>query len=219
MAHNRKERVAYSRMAHPSSGRQGFEQARVSHSRMAHPSSGRQGFEQASFMMHPSSGRDTLNNNPFLPAAAAHATRHSLVSCDHCGVDPIIGVRYKCSTCPDYDLCSSCMDAHDMEHPARQRHPSSHIFLRCAKEYSSTKPQHGMLQNRTGWVHNAQCSECTSPVIGFRYFCTTCGISFCESCEQSFLPNSHQRHGHTLDHSLLKLGRPHGLAELHDVII
>ena len=33
---------------------------------------------------------------------------HSHYYCDHCGADPIIGVRYKCSVCPDFDICERC---------------------------------------------------------------------------------------------------------------
>ncbi len=33
---------------------------------------------------------------------------HVGVTCDSCGVCPIVGVRYKCSACPNYDLCEAC---------------------------------------------------------------------------------------------------------------
>jgi hypothetical protein len=28
--------------------------------------------------------------------------------CDDCGTDPIVGSRYHCERCGDYDLCESC---------------------------------------------------------------------------------------------------------------
>ncbi|XP_063714243.1 uncharacterized protein LOC134842028 [Symsagittifera roscoffensis] len=33
---------------------------------------------------------------------------HHFVTCDQCNASPIVGTRYKCKTCPDYDLCSTC---------------------------------------------------------------------------------------------------------------
>jgi len=41
------------------------------------------------------------------------------VCCDGCGQNPISGLRYKCSVCSDYDLCSACeeRDLHNADHP------------------------------------------------------------------------------------------------------
>ncbi|EGR26986.1 zinc ZZ type family protein, putative [Ichthyophthirius multifiliis] len=33
---------------------------------------------------------------------------HSGFTCDGCETNPILGVRYKCYVCPDYDLCEKC---------------------------------------------------------------------------------------------------------------
>lgn len=33
---------------------------------------------------------------------------HYNVICDGCNVSPIVGPRFKCTTCPDFDLCSVC---------------------------------------------------------------------------------------------------------------
>lgn len=33
---------------------------------------------------------------------------HSGVSCDGCGMNPIIGSRFKCSLCPNFDYCEKC---------------------------------------------------------------------------------------------------------------
>eukprot|EP00455_Lapot_gusevi_P005329 TRINITY_DN1226_c0_g1_i1.p1 TRINITY_DN1226_c0_g1~~TRINITY_DN1226_c0_g1_i1.p1 ORF type:complete len:212 (+),score=62.67 TRINITY_DN1226_c0_g1_i1:33-638(+) len=40
------------------------------------------------------------------------------VGCNICPVFPIVGIRYKCSVCPDFDLCAACESA--------QAHPSDH---------------------------------------------------------------------------------------------
>lgn len=33
---------------------------------------------------------------------------HEGVLCDECGANPLVGFRYKCMTCPDYDICGGC---------------------------------------------------------------------------------------------------------------
>ena len=46
------------------------------------------------------------------------------VQCDGCGITPIVGIRYKCSTCSNYDLCEACEGTKD--------HP--HSFLKLTKQ-------------------------------------------------------------------------------------
>ncbi|XP_030376829.1 protein ref(2)P [Scaptodrosophila lebanonensis] len=40
---------------------------------------------------------------------------HDNVECDSCGVLPLVGFRYKCVQCPNFDLCQRCEAAH--KHP------------------------------------------------------------------------------------------------------
>merc|ERR1719428_798928 len=42
---------------------------------------------------------------------------HRNVTCDICGQEGIVGTRYKCTVCPDYDLCQTCEPQHDRSHP------------------------------------------------------------------------------------------------------
>jgi len=44
---------------------------------------------------------------------------HRGVSCDGCGKSEFSGIRYKCSVCPDYDLCEICeaKKVHGTNHP------------------------------------------------------------------------------------------------------
>ncbi|ETM45302.1 hypothetical protein L914_09596 [Phytophthora nicotianae] len=51
---------------------------------------------------------------------AAQATmKHSSVRCDGCNQSPLRGFRFKCFSCPNYDLCTSCYtnQNHNMDHP------------------------------------------------------------------------------------------------------
>ena len=64
----------------------------------------------------------TSTFTPVAPAEPAGPARHENVICDGCNSSPIIGDRYKCSVCADYDLCSAC--------EAAGKHPSSHTLLK-----------------------------------------------------------------------------------------
>lgn len=46
---------------------------------------------------------------------------HQGITCDGCSKRPVTGVRYKCSECPDYDLCEDC-EAKDIH--------NHHVFLK-----------------------------------------------------------------------------------------
>jgi len=50
---------------------------------------------------------------------------HENVKCDGCG-GQVIGIRYKCSVCPDYDLCENCEQKGGIHDP-------SHVFLKIMK--------------------------------------------------------------------------------------
>lgn len=42
---------------------------------------------------------------------------HDGVQCDGCKVSPIVGVRYKCAVCKDFDYCAKCEDSLGHDHP------------------------------------------------------------------------------------------------------
>jgi len=47
----------------------------------------------------------------------ASANIHRFVKCDGCGVKPIVGTRYKCSICDDFDYCEKCEATKEHAHP------------------------------------------------------------------------------------------------------
>ena len=57
-------------------------------------------------------------------------TIHNGIKCDKCGKNPIQGIRYKCSTCDNYNLCELCEDVNAVE----KFHDIEHDFIRMRNE-------------------------------------------------------------------------------------
>ncbi|KAG9557062.1 hypothetical protein KCU71_g11100, partial [Aureobasidium melanogenum] len=47
---------------------------------------------------------------------------HTGIRCEQCGQCPILGVRWHCNNCPDFDLCSTC--------ETQPMHPKTHVFTK-----------------------------------------------------------------------------------------
>jgi next-to-BRCA1 protein 1 len=66
-------------------------------------------------------------NSAFQAAAAAVSPAerpvHLNITCDGCNASPIVGVRYKCANCPNFDLCEACEARGD-------KHDATHVFLK-----------------------------------------------------------------------------------------
>jgi len=94
-------------------------------------------------------------------------------------VFPIVGPRYNCTVCPDFDLCAKC--------EASSVHPAEHPLLKFRQPVS------------TQVVHNGiTCDGCQqSPIAGVRFKCRTCDdFDLCESCEA--------KNVHPADHPMVK---------------
>merc|ERR1712087_545529 len=59
--------------------------------------------------------KDVVIDIEYPPMTDSGEVIHFGVECDLCGMYPIIGDRYKCSICPDWDCCTACEPKHD--HP------------------------------------------------------------------------------------------------------
>jgi len=53
---------------------------------------------------------------------------HNGIKCKRCFLEPIIGYRYKCSICKNYNLCQKCEEKNEIS----EEHP--HYFIKIAKE-------------------------------------------------------------------------------------
>jgi len=42
---------------------------------------------------------------------------HTHVTCDQCGVSPIVGIRYKCTVRDNFDLCERCERSMEQPYP------------------------------------------------------------------------------------------------------
>ena len=52
---------------------------------------------------------------------------HNGIICNECGVNNIKGIRYKCSICPNYNLCEKCEE--------NSEHAETHVFLKIPQPY------------------------------------------------------------------------------------
>jgi len=104
------------------------------------------------------------------PKESKHASSpddnvHVGVACDGCGEFPINGLRFKCSVCPDFDLCGTC--------EAKVLHPPHHPLIKMR------------VPERNDVHHRVQCDGCgVVPIVGFRFKCTVCpNFDLCATCE------------------------------------
>jgi hypothetical protein len=82
------------------------------------------------------------NNCSAEPCGQSQEGTHPGVVCDSCN-SSIAGIRYKCSVCPDFDLCQTCEAKSGL-------HDSSHAFLKITKP---SQPSRGCPYRRP-WANN-----------------------------------------------------------------
>jgi len=132
------------------------------------------------------------------PAAVNTAVAHADVRCDGCQVHPIVGERYKCSKCPDYDLCASC--------EAKGVHPADHVMIKMRLPENTTHDAAGRAIHK-----NVVCDGCSvEPIVGVRYKCCVCpDYDLCETCEALKT--------HPAEHNLMKIREPLTHGDYRDI--
>lgn len=89
---------------------------------------------------------------------------HSSYTCDGCETKPIMGNRYRCQVCSDFDFCSKCHQTIDHEHTFTKIKSEKQADNSCKKESTETKPEghchwkrgHGKGKGRHGGHHGAK---------------------------------------------------------------
>jgi len=132
---------------------------------------------------------------------------HLGIICDGCRVSPIVGARYKCTTCHDYDLCSKCEAAGK----TTLNHHITHIMIKVPTPPAPKKVTPPPAPAAP--VHEqVSCDACgMAPIVGTRYKCghPACpNFDLCERCEEAqHTPVGAARIGrvHKPDHPMIKL--------------
>ena len=72
----------------------------------------------SSFGLRPENVPKKINLCPTKPTVIEKEkkVKHLGVKCDQCGIKPIVGCRYKCSVCPNFDFCEECEKKYASEH-------------------------------------------------------------------------------------------------------
>ena len=123
---------------------------------------------------------------------------HWYVTCDGCNMYPLVGKRYKCEVCPNFDFCEKCYEKE------QQNHMHKHNFSEKKTFFENMMNEFKDLKNKEGKVIHSMyiCDGCgMDPIVGNRYKCTICGdFDYCEACEEKFR-NVHK-------HPFLKIYKP-----------
>ena len=111
---------------------------------------------------------------------------HDKVTCDGCGMYPIIGCRYKCAICPNFDYCEKCEKKlyKEHSHPMLQI-PSPEMELRSIKCNLKEKFKMNKENDKNEIIHEGiNCNGCdVKSIIGNRYKCAICqNFDYCEKC-------------------------------------
>lgn len=117
---------------------------------------------------------------------------HLNVQCDGCKMFPIVGKRYKCKTCANFDLCEKCYNNKEI----KEKHGHEFTLISKPVRYQQI---HNHIHNHKFLVpcNKVQyiCDGCKmKPIKGIRYHCDTCkDFDFCEKCYEE----QKEKHGHT----------------------
>ena len=156
---------------------------------------------------------------------------HNFVKCDGCGMFPLIGKRFKCKVCPNFDFCEKCFEKNKATHkhefsnipPMKkskyfhQFHPQMNKLRQVGKKLEKSKTMGNIFKNeekneiKTENNNNLAgkiihfgitCDGCGAfPIVGIRYKCAVCN-------DFDFCEECEKKKGEEHNHPFLKIYEP-----------
>ena len=109
---------------------------------------------------------------------------HMNVTCDGCGVHPLVGVRYKCGVCPNFDFCENCEKKEALKHGHPLVRLPSINMLRSIKCNLKQTAKKNLDKDEKVIFEKINCYGCgIKSIEGVRYRCAVCkNFDYCEKC-------------------------------------
>jgi hypothetical protein len=112
--------------------------------------------------MHSRQQSATSNWKLFIKTASQNApettkTEHVHIYCDGCNTKPIVGIRFKCLECSDFDLCETCFK--------RNIHPQHKMMVMRSSEHSPFANRFGGCPRRCQKTNIGCRSEENKPAV------------------------------------------------------
>ncbi|KDQ12838.1 hypothetical protein BOTBODRAFT_188858 [Botryobasidium botryosum FD-172 SS1] len=124
--------------------------------------------------------------------------------CDSCGMDPIVGHRWTCANCKNFDYCNSC-ETHGPKAKLDEDtfHKETHSMVYIRDPISIGAAQRRRQESTTLFAQGRPGRACDGPcgrndVSLIWYACFECDYYRCEDCFKEQHPGSHDTSHHIL---------------------
>jgi len=81
-------------------------------------------------------------------------TVHKTVTCNECSMYPIIGNRYKCTVCLDYDLCEACENKESNHKHTMLKYKVECLYPKCPRNEKNCERKKSPLKDKDQPVHD-----------------------------------------------------------------